>query len=372
MKRHFEILVIDDDPNTLEVCCASLEHQGYQVAAAASAEAAGELLRRSAYDLIITDYRLKGQEDFGIYHQVRVHNPKSRVIILTADHDADAVVRALRLGTDDYMFKPYDIAELWDLVARHLHECAAECQSAAAPRQFPALNEEILKMLWIMTHDIKDSLTSMATTLASLHKDSLGVDGEGACRKLNELYSRAKRLIGMTEDFMGKATSVNGEVEIEHEEMDLREDVVDPVLDELCTELRESNIAIDNQLDVMPTNHIPVMGNTTWLRTVFRNLLKNAISYGGKGCTVAIGIQDNASVFRVNVFNSGSPVPAQDRDRLFSKFGRIASNGGSRCGSGVGLGLYLTKEILRKHGGDIWYEAYKHGSNFVFTIPRNS
>lgn len=371
MKKRYEILLIDDDPNTLEVCRASLEHQGYRVTTAAGVTPAAAALRWISYDLVITDYRLKGQEDFSIYHTVKTHNPNTKVIILTAHHDANAVVQALRFGADDYIFKPYDITELWERVGQHLKETATESQAASAPNQFPALNEEILKMLWIMTHDIKDSLTSMTATLAYLHQGAYGSINDGASRKLNELYCRAKRLIGMTEDFIGKAASVNGEVSIEREEMDLREDVVDPVLDELCAELRESHIAIDNQLDMMPTNHIPVVGNRTWLRSVFRNLLKNAISYGGKGCTVAIGIEDDNAVFRLNVFNSGFPVPIKYRSRLFSKFGRIACNGGSRSSSGVGLGLYLTKEILRKHGGDIWYEASNRGSNFVFTLPRN-
>jgi signal transduction histidine kinase len=44
--------------------------------------------------------------------------------------------------------------------------------------------------------------------------------------------------------------------------------------------------------------------------------------------------------------------------------------GGNGNSDGLGLGLYLTREIIRKHGGDIWYEAKEHGSNFVFTLPR--
>jgi signal transduction histidine kinase len=166
-------------------------------------------------------------------------------------------------------------------------------------------------------------------------------------------------------------TEVSGEMENECETMDLREDVVDPVLDELRKELHESRIIIDNQLDVMPTNHIPVIGNRIWLRTVFRSLLRNAIGNGGRGCTVAIGIRDGSSELKVNVFNNGPPVPLQYRDTLFSRLSRSFGNGGSQAGAGVVTDLCLTREIIRKYGGDIWYEAKKHGSSFVFTIPRD-
>ncbi len=371
MSKRFEIMVVDDDRYALEVCQASLEHQGYVVTTAVGGKAAAEALQQKAFDLVLSDYRLKHHRDFFIFHRVKEHHLKTKVIIVTADHDAYPVVEAFRLGVDDYLLKPYDISTLWERVAYHLRGCRTDGHSMKVLKQFPALNEEILKMLSVMTHDIKDSLTSMASTLTSIRKGSFGTIPEDVDDKLKELYAVGKRLIGMTEDFLGKAISVNGEVEVHREAIDLREDVVDPVLDELCTELHDCRIAIDNRLDVMPTNHVPVRGNRIWLRTVFRNLLKNAIHYGGKGCTVTIGIQDTDRVFRVNVFNSGPTVPIQYRDKLFSKFGRIAYNGGSRSGSGVGMGLYLTKEILKKHGGDIWYEASTHGSNFVFTIPHN-
>jgi CheY-like chemotaxis protein len=238
-----------------EVCGASLEHQGYRVTTAAGVAPAAAALRWISYDLVITDYRLKGQEDFSIYNALKEHNPNTKVIILTAHHDANAVVQALRFGADDYIFKPYDITELWERVGLHLQETATESQAATVPNQFPALDEEILKMLWIMTHDIKDSLTSMTATLAYLHQGAYGSINDGASRKLNELYCRAKRLIGMTEDFMGKAASVNGEVSIEREEMDLR-GMVDPVLMSSVRSYARA-IHIDNQLDMMRPTIFP-------------------------------------------------------------------------------------------------------------------
>ena len=141
------------------------------------------------------------------------------------------------------------------------------------------------------------------------------------------------------------------------------------VLEELSAEIHDRGITIDNRLGAIPAGSVQVSAHKTWLKIVFRNLFTNAIKYGGRGCTIAFGFEDRASHYRLNVYNSGVPIKEGDRDRLFTKFGRIGAESGGIPGS-IGLGLYLVREILRKHGGDIWYEATADGSDFVFTLPK--
>jgi hypothetical protein len=136
---------------------------------------------------------------------------------------------------------------------------------------------------------------------------------------------------------------------MENEAVDLREDVVDPVLDELCSQLREHFIAVDNQLDLVATNHIPVKGNRDWLKMEFRNLLRNVIDQAGKGCTVCIGMDDSDSLFKLSVCNAVAPLSFQNPGKLFSRLGHDAANGG--------MGLLHVREAQKKHGRDIWREA---------------
>jgi signal transduction histidine kinase len=68
------------------------------------------------------------------------------------------------------------------------------------------------------------------------------------------------------------------------------------------------------------------------------------------------------------VYNSGEPIPEQYRSKLFTKFSRIKKDNNGTT-HGTGLVLYLVKEIIQKHGGNIWYEAKESGSNFLFTFP---
>ncbi len=184
---------------------------------------------------------------------------------------------------------------------------------------------------------------------------------------LKELFSKTNGLIGMTDEYLGKTFSMNDDRPANPGAVDLMQDIIKPVLEELSAELKGHPLLIDNSFT---RNRISVKGGWVWLKTVLRNLLKNAIKHGEKECTISLGFEDRGSSYHLNVYNSGKPIPEEYRDKLFSEFMQVRSGGDDhRHPEGMGLGLYLIKKIIQKEGGDIWYEAKKNGSNFVFTFP---
>ena len=231
------------------------------------------------------------------------------------------------------------------------------------------LNKYILQMLMLMSHDVRGPLVAMAATLKLLIRGSYGRMDESVANTLKDLLSRVIQLLGFAEECLGKAHSAEGGFKIECEVLDLRQDIIDPLLDELANDIQQQLILIDNRLGAIPAGCIRVNVNKIWVKAVFRNLFRNAIKYGGKGCTIAFGFEDHGSYYRLNVYNSGNPIPEEDREKLFTEFGRIEPEG-RKNPNGLGLGLYLIKEIIRKHGGDIWYEARPGGSDFVFTLAK--
>jgi len=248
-----------------------------------------------------------------------------------------------------------------------LHE---ERRNSQLESEKPNLDERVLNRVRIMSHDIRGSLISMSATLKLLSRGYYGKMDEGVAKNLKDLLSKTISLIGITEEYLGRTFSLNDDLEMEGETWDLRQDIINPVLEELAAEIKDRHILIDNCLSTISSNEIPIKGSRIWLKIVFRNLLKNAIKYGDKGSTIAIGFENHGSCCRLNVFNSGKPIPEDHRDKLFTKFMRFGNNGnGNGILDGMGLGLYLIKTIIQKHGGDIWYEAKENGSNFVFTLP---
>jgi len=160
-----------------------------------------------------------------------------------------------------------------------------------------------------------------------------------------------------------------GLMQVECEALDLRQDIIDVVLDELADDIVDHGITIDNRLGAIPSGCIDVSANKIWLKAVYRNLFSNAIKYGGRGCTISFGFESHESHYRLNVYNSGGPIAEEDCHKLFAGFGRSRALGGPSS-KGLGLGLHFIKKIILAHGGKIWYEAKADGANFVFTLPK--
>ncbi len=231
------------------------------------------------------------------------------------------------------------------------------------------LNEHILNMVMVLSHDIRGPLVAIASTLKLMLRGVYGKLDQNPANTVQELLSRCARLLGTAEDYLGKASIVEGSLEMEREVLDLRQDIIDAVLDELADDITKREIVIDNRLGAIPSGSITISANKTWLKAVYRNLFSNAVKYGGKGCTISFGFEQRESHYRLNVYNSGRPIAEEDREKIFHRFERIAQLGGPTP-DGVGLGLCLCREIILEHGGEIWYEARPNGSNFVFTISR--
>ena len=261
-----------------------------------------------------------------------------------------------------------DITDLKELQDAY-HEAERQNRELSeSERRIRDLNQHILNMLMIMSHDIRGPLVSIAATLKLLMRGSFGRMDESIWNTVSDLMGRVRHLIGIAEDCLGSAHTMEGSLRKKREMIDLRQDIIDAVLDELSNDIEQQRIVIDNRLGAIPAGTIPMGIDMMWLKAVFRNLFKNAIRYGGKGCTIAFGFEDHTSFYRLNVYNSGNPIPEQYRDRLFTKFTRIDC--GAEQKDGFGMGLYLIREIIRKHEGDMWYEPRPDGLDFILILPK--
>jgi signal transduction histidine kinase len=102
---------------------------------------------------------------------------------------------------------------------------------------------------------------------------------------------------------------------------------------------------------------------------IVSNLLENAIKYSPTGGRVQCAVSGTNGVATLRVVDSGVGVAHEDLPRLFNRFDRIEHRATSHVG-GTGLGLYLSRELARQHGGDIRVESRPgSGSTFTLTLP---
>ncbi len=222
--------------------------------------------------------------------------------------------------------------------------------------------------LMLLSHDLRAMFLSLAAGLDLVVRGKFGSVDERIATRLMGLRSQAVRLNGIAEDYLAGAT-IDASGEIRKETLDLKKGVIDPVLEEFADLIHSRGITIEADERTVSAEAFTVQASGRLLRSVYRNLLSNAICYGGERCVVSFGCEDQGGHYRLSVYNSGQPVSEELCDKLFTRFGLPGeTTNNSSCGTG--LGLYLVREIIRRHGGEIWYEPARNGSNFVFTIPK--
>ncbi len=367
----YEILLLGDGSHLFRTIAWVLEYKGYSVKAAASSEAALEALVKRNYDLVIAKLSLAELDGLDVLKRARRLNPQVRIMVVSGNHEVTFPREAYQIEVDDYILMPVSPTELWRRVSKCLESHEIVDLVPVAPSAVPTgadVNERVRDRLMMVFHDLRGSMVSNAASLQLLIRGKFGRMDAGAQAKLREISDNVDTLISLTEEFMTKAFSCIDD-EMEKELLDLRHDVVNPVLEELTTEFRNHRINLDNRLDRQTAEVIPVKGSRVWLKSVFRNLVNNGIRHGGDGCTIVIDWQRQGNDCRLNVYNTGRPVPERHRSLLFANFtGKMRR--AKKGGAGLGLGLSLSRDIIAKHGGDIRYEPKQDGSNFVVTLPQ--
>ncbi len=118
------ILVVDDERNVRTTVALALEREGFEVDCADSGEEAVERAREGAYDLVITDYRLRGISGMEVLDEVKRSAPETEVVMMTAFGTIEGAVAAMRRGAANYLRKPFQSADVVE-VARGALEAGA-------------------------------------------------------------------------------------------------------------------------------------------------------------------------------------------------------------------------------------------------------
>jgi two-component system, OmpR family, response regulator len=111
-KTEARLLVVEDEPNILELLSASLRFAGFQVDTATSGSAAVSAARERRPDLVVLDVMLPDLDGFEVIRQMRADGSHTPVVFLTARDATDDKIRGLTLGGDDYVTKPFSLEEL--------------------------------------------------------------------------------------------------------------------------------------------------------------------------------------------------------------------------------------------------------------------
>ncbi len=122
MKNLSQILLIDDEAHNREALSLLLNHAGYQVQTAESGEEALDILRKTPFEIVVTDLFLPGVSGIDILKKVKEDSPFTNVILITGNASAESAVEAMKEGAFDYITKPVNFEKLKIIVAKALEK----------------------------------------------------------------------------------------------------------------------------------------------------------------------------------------------------------------------------------------------------------
>lgn len=239
-----------------------------------------------------------------------------------------------------------DVTEREELLAR-AQAARSEAERAAELRE---------RLMAIVSHDLRNPLSAISLTAKSL----LMREHEAQCRAMVHLIeTSAARMAAMIRDVLDYTGLRTGEMRVAPRPTDLC-----ALAMEITSELQASNPG--REIVAREEGDCTADVDPERVKQVLANLLANALQHGEPGTPVELTIGGQEGRVSISVHNHGRPIPASDLPRLFEPFRR--GRGGS---SGLGLGLYIVREIVRAHDGDVSvHSTAEDGTRFTVSLPR--
>lgn len=240
-----------------------------------------------------------------------------------------------------------------------LRALAAEKAALAEKARLQEFQERFLA---ILGHDLRNPLAAIAMGATLLRRND-SVDAS-SLRVLDKIDASARRMTRMIEQILDLTrTRLSGKLDVSPVDMDL-----EPTLITVVEELRTAYPKRSIELEASP---LPGTWDGDRLEQVFSNLIGNAIHYGAAESPVSVKAHIDGESVIVEVHNFGPAIPEALQETIFSPFRRGTRDSRSSATAGLGLGLYISREIVRAHGGDINLRSNEaDGTTFAVSLPR--
>jgi len=227
-----------------------------------------------------------------------------------------------------------------------------------------ALEQEQSKsdFLRLASHEVRAPLTVLLGYVGLLEDGMFGELPEAArTQVLPVLRAKVDELVDLSEAMLEAARLDGGGLDLRREPLDVR-DLAGQAAARVEPLLRATHrLSVD-----APPHPVTVSGDCARLVTVLTNLLANAVKYSPDGGEVRCTVRAGEGLAVVTVSDQGIGIDAEDIPRLFTRFTRVV-HGTDREIPGTGLGLYISRQLARAHGGDIM-AASKRGGGSAFTV----
>ncbi|QYF95920.1 hybrid sensor histidine kinase/response regulator [Massilia sp. PAMC28688] len=378
-----KLLIVDDLPENLLALSKIIEQDDRIIYQASSGEQALSLLLEHDFALAIVDVMMPGMDGFELAELMRGTDRTRHVPIVfvsAAGKELNYAFKGYETGAVDFLYKPLDIAAVKSKVnvfvalCQQRHEVKRQVealeQSRRELRATQAELEHAVRMrddfMSMVAHELRTPLNTLflETQLRGmqLEKGNMEAFSEDLLRTMVARDGRQiQAMIRLINDMVDVTRIRSGKLSIRPAQAELAS-----LLARIVSDLSQRTEAAGGTIEL----HAPAPVEGVWdefrLEQIIINLLTNALRYGGRKpvrITLTTG-EDHASI---EVKDQGSGISPEDQERIFNPFERASTK---EVREGLGLGLYIARQLAESHGGRLEVESVPgQGAAFRLTLP---
>ncbi len=380
-KKTYSILIVDDNPQNLQVLGRLLQEKNYEIEFAINGSAALDWLATGKFDLVLLDINMPEMDGYEVCRRIRSDEKyrKLPVIFLSADNERESILKGFEVGGQDYVTKPFDSRELIIRVKTHitlkdslekleginhiLEEKVKERteQLREAMAKLEALNYKLLELddaktefLNLISHEIRTPLNGIILPVELL-KEPLSPEETG--KLLEILDTSVKRL----EKFSMNALLIT-RLKTRHDDIRVSQLDIEELITAVLKEEEKSLVARNLHIRRNKGNIPAVLScDSELVKKALLNIIDNAISFSPPETSVEIRTSSADGTALIEISDSGSGIP----DKILKDGAGLFSRGKEYHDKSTGIGLPLTKMIMEAHGGELLIRNRPEGGAIV-------
>ncbi len=346
-----KILIVDDDFTLIKSLETVLPKYNFEVSIARNYIEFNKKFKEK-FDVILLDIGLPDKNGIDILHQIREYDKEVVVIMITGFATVDNTIRALQEGANDFIVKPFDSVERVITLINNAIKRQEILLENITLKKINRLKDELIALI---SHEFRTPITIIKGYI-----DILPEEMKNKYEYFNEIEKEINHLTKLIEEITLIARLRY--IRLNKREINIK-DLIDEVLINFFNEIQEKNITIIKDIKVDKIN-----GDKELIKVVFNNLIDNAIKFSFKGSSVEIRIYKENKRVKIEIKDYGIGIKKEHLNIIFDSF-KQSEDYMKRSKGGMGLGLFIVKEILKLHSSEIFVDSkINKGSTFFFYL----
>ena len=227
-------------------------------------------------------------------------------------------------------------------------------------KKLQQLNDYKDDFMMMTSHELRTPVTVIKANLQILHE--MMSEGETDIRLVEKSLSNVDKLSTLIFELLDVTKIQNGKLDLEIATFNLTS-LLEEIVSDIQLTTSQHQIILKQ-----PGKLLEIKADRERIKQVLINMLNNAVKYSPSASEVIVetAVKENGVIVKVKDYGIG--IPAEDIDKIFERFYR--SHGAASTFAGAGVGLYISSEIIRHHGGRMWVQSKQdQGSEFYIEIP---